>query len=126
MSDASRHVLYFVEETEYGVTPENPAWNRFRHTEASPGITKGTNVSNELRPDRQIADFRHGTKQVGGDFGFELSYGSFDAILEAVMLGAWATKATLAASTVDVVSGDSSFNDSADGFVAAGFANVRT
>ena len=44
-----------------------------------------------FRSDRQIAHFRHGNRSVAGDIGIELSYGSFDDFLEAVLCGTWAT-----------------------------------
>ena len=89
MSDSSRHDLYQVPEAAYGVTPANPDFDKVRHTSTSLGLAKETAVSEELRGDRQINCFRHGLKQVGGDIGFELSYGSYDSQLEAVLLGTW-------------------------------------
>lgn len=89
MSDSSRHSLYAIAEATYGVTPNTPAFDTIRHTGATLGITKGSFVSEELRPDRQISDMRHGTKQTGGEIQFELSYGSFDKFLEAVLCGTW-------------------------------------
>ena len=90
MSDSSRHSLYAIPEVTYGVTPATtPAFDTVRHTGATLGITKGTFVSEEQRPDRQISDMRHGTKQTGGEIQFELSYGGFDKFLEAVLCGTW-------------------------------------
>lgn len=93
MADASRHKLYAVLEADYGVTPANPEFFGLRHTATTLGLAKGSQLSEELRADRQIADFRHGTKQVGGDISFELSFASFDPILEAVLCGTWAPAA---------------------------------
>lgn len=93
MSTSARHALYAIAEATYGVTPATPAFNFVRHTGTTLGTSKSTHISEELRPDRQISDFRHGTKQVGGDINFELSYGSFDDYLEAVLCGTWAAKA---------------------------------
>jgi hypothetical protein len=121
MSDASRHALYYVKETTYGTTPNTPTMKRLRHTSATLGTTKSTNVSEELSPDRQIKDFRHGTKQVGGDVGFELSYGTFDDMLEAVTLGTWTPKGTIADDTLSVDDSDDSFLDSGLLFIINGF-----
>lgn len=117
MSNPSRHTLYFTEEATYGITPSTPAMKRFRHTETSLGISKSTSVSNELRPDRQIADFRHGTRQVGGDFGFELSYGSFDDLLEAVLLGTWSSSGYGYSSSFSVDGAENSINDAGSDFI---------
>lgn len=123
MADSSRHNLYYVPEVTYGLTPATPALNKLRHTGCNLGLSKNTVVSEEIRSDRQIADFRHGTKQTGGDFNAELSFGSFDDILEAVMCDTWSTPAgAVTATTISAAAADNSINDSANGLplVAAG------
>lgn len=90
MADASRHRMFYVLETDYGVTPENPVFLPIRHTGTTLGMAKGSQLSEELRADRQIASYRHGTRQIGGDINFELSYGSHDDLLQAVLGGTWA------------------------------------
>lgn len=91
MSDASRHQVYSVEEVTYGVTPATPVFETLRHTACSLGMSKDITVSEELRADRQIKCAKHGVKNVAGDLGFEISYGSYDDQLEAVLLGTWDT-----------------------------------
>lgn len=120
MADASRHNLYAILELAYGVTPTNPAFKTIRHTELSLGLSKNTQISEELRADRQIADFKHGAKQVGGDLGFELSYGTYDDFFEAVLGGTWATIAAFNDTSFSVDDSDKSFNDANSGFLAAG------
>jgi hypothetical protein len=115
MSTSSRHALYAIPEVTYGVTPATPAFVAVRHTGTTLGTTKSTHISEELRADRQISDFRHGTKQVGGDLKFELSYGSFDQLLEATLGGTWTVKAApRTAITISASSVDNSINDSAN------------
>ena len=121
MSDAARHAAYFVPEAVYGTTPENPAFQRIRHTGTTLGVQRGNLQSEELRPDRQINDFRLGVVTVAGDISTELSFGSLDAMLEAVLLGTWTPKATKNATTLSAQASDDSFNDSASGFITAGF-----
>lgn len=99
MADGSRHSLRMVEETTYGVIPSNPVFKYVRHTGTTLGLSKEGLQSEELRDDRQISDFRHGARQVGGDITFELSYGSFDPILEALLGGTW-TNDVLKAGTI--------------------------
>lgn len=89
MANGSRHALYYVEEVTYGTTPTNPALKPIRHKSTSLALTKESFQSEELRSDRQIADFRHGNYQIGGDIEVELSFGSFDDILEGVLCGDW-------------------------------------
>lgn len=91
MADGSRHSLYAVEEVTAGTTPNNPALDVVRITGTTLGLDKDSLQSEEIRNDRQIADFRLGANRVNGDINFELSYGSFDQLLEAVLLSAdWA------------------------------------
>lgn len=92
MADSARHNLLYVAESTRGTTPTaSPALLDFRHTSCNLKVAKGTNKSAELHSDGEIRDFRHGARQVNGDIGIELSYGSFDAILEAVLGGTWAS-----------------------------------
>lgn len=87
----ARHSMGFIVESAYGATPATPALADIRHTACSLGLSKSSLESAEIRQDRQIAHFRHGNKSVSGDIGIELSYGSFDDFLEAVMGGTWDT-----------------------------------
>lgn len=87
----SRHSAAYIAEGTYGTTPTTPTFVDIRHTSASLGLSKSALESAEIRSDRQIAHFRHGNKTVAGDIGFELSYGSFDDLLEATLGGSWAT-----------------------------------
>lgn len=102
MANGSRHSMFQVLEAAYGVTPATPAWKPIRHSTTNIGLTKNTLQSEELRSDRQIADFRHGTRQVGGEIAVELSYGSFDGALEALLCGTW-TESGAAGSDGDVL-----------------------
>lgn len=101
MADGSRHSMYAVEEVTYGTTPNNPALDTVRITGTTLGLSKDSLQSEEIRSDRQIADYRQGANQVAGDINFELSYGSFDQFLEAVLLSAdWAAPATTGTTTL--------------------------
>ena len=90
IASGSRHSMGYIAEASYGVTPNTPAFKAIRHSSSTLGLSKESIQSNELRSDRQIADFRHGNKSITGDIGLELSYGSFDDLLEAVLGGTWA------------------------------------
>ena len=48
-----------------------------------------TEVSNELRDDRQNSDLIPIGAEAGGDVGIEWSYGTADALLESALLGTW-------------------------------------
>lgn len=89
MANGSRHSMSYVAEASYGVTPATPVFKPIRHTGTTLALTKEALQSEEIRADRQIADFRHGAFQTGGEINAELSYGSYDDILEAVLCGTW-------------------------------------
>lgn len=88
IASGSRHGLRYVPETTTGVTPSTTPLS-LRHTSCSLILTKESITSNELRPDRQIADMRMVGTKVGGDIGFELSFGEYDTLLEAAFMGSW-------------------------------------
>ena len=89
IATGARHSMAMIAETVYGTTPATPQLDDIRHVSTTLALTKSSNESAEIRSDRQIAHFRHGNKSVAGDIAIELSYGTFDALLEAVMCGAW-------------------------------------
>ena len=60
MANGSRHSMRYVAEATYGTTPATPAFKPIRHTSTTLGLSKESLQSEEIRDDRQIADFRHG------------------------------------------------------------------
>jgi hypothetical protein len=99
MADGSRHRIAYIAEGTYGTTPTTPAFTTLRNTGVSVGLQKDIIQPNELRADRQIADYRHGVKQVGGNVDIELSYGTFDVMLEALLGGTWTANVLKAGTT---------------------------
>ncbi len=91
LAQGSRHSLAYIAETTAGTTPSSPAFQTLRHNTTSLGLSKNTLQSEELRSDRQVSHFRHGTRQVGGDIVGELSYGTFDDLIAAALCGDWVT-----------------------------------
>lgn len=116
MSDSARHNLFYLLESTYGVTPTaDPEFTDIRHTGTTLGLGKEGFTSEELHADRGIRDFRHGVKSVAGDINVELSYGTFDAILEAVLLGTWTADVLKAGTTRRSFSILRHFTDQASG-----------
>ena len=87
----SKHTLHYVLETVYGTTPATPVFTPICITGDTLGMTKDAIEAGCLRADRQIKDLRHGNRQIGGDIPTELEYGTFDDMLEAGLMGTWAT-----------------------------------
>ena len=99
IATGSRHNMAYVVESTFGTTPTTPSFTPIRHTGTTIGLSKDAIESEELREDRQIAHFRHGNESVAGDINVELSYESFDDLLEAVLCGTWATNVLKAGTT---------------------------
>lgn len=126
-AQGSRHEINYIQESTFGVTPATPVFKAFRNTGTTLELSKTSLVSNELRSDRQISDFRGGNKQVGGDISFELSADSFDDMLEAALGGTWTTDVLKAGTTQRSFTIERLFDDVTQylrytGMVASGFS----
>jgi hypothetical protein len=89
----NRTKLSFVSEVTPGTTPANPVFKELRVTSNSLVNTPERQASNEIRSDRQITDHILLALRSGGEIGFELSYSSFDDLLEAALQNTWTKKA---------------------------------
>jgi len=99
IANGAQHSLHYIAESTYGTTPSTPTWTPLPHNATSLALTKDAIESEKLRGDRQVEDFRHGNKQIGGDITSELEYGAMDDIIEAVMCGTWTTNVLKSGST---------------------------
>ena len=79
---------YYVEEVA-GVIPATPAWKPIRFVSA--GLTPTINQIDtaEMNQSRQRNASRGGTYSVAGDIAVELSFSSFDDLIQAAMQGTW-------------------------------------
>lgn len=98
-ASGSNHGMAYVAEVTYGVTPATPAFKPLRNTGTTLALSKDPIQSEEIRSDRQIACFRHGNRQVGGNVNYELSFTDFDDMLEAALCGTWAADELKAGTT---------------------------
>jgi len=90
MSDANRTRLVYLNETTWN-TPATGQMVELRMTGESLIPEVETINSAELRSDRMISDVIQISRQNSGGFDFELSYATFDSLLESAMFNAWAT-----------------------------------
>lgn len=91
MADSSQTNLAYVAESTYGTTPATPTLKNVRFTGEALNANFSTVQSNEIRADRNVQDLTRVAQSAGGSVDFELSYGSFDDWLAAVMFGAWSS-----------------------------------
>ena len=87
----SKTSVAYVAETVYGQTPASPVFQNICNTGCTFGIDRNTIEAACLNDSRQRKDVRGGNSTVGGDLNTQLEYASFDDLIEAVMMGAWAT-----------------------------------
>ena len=89
IASADRVRLAYVVESIPGTTPTTPALQIVRLTGESLDVTRENIVSSELRADRNVMDLIQVGGGAGGSVDIELSYGSYDAILEGALQGSW-------------------------------------
>jgi hypothetical protein len=87
-----KQVTYKVEAT-FGIVPVATSAQALRRVKSLINLTKDTYKSNEIRPDLQKADFRHGVRRVKGKITGELSAGTYKDFF------AWALKRDFVAIT---------------------------
>lgn len=119
IANGSQHSLAYVAESTFGTAPTSPSFSPLRHTGTTLGLSKGAIESAELRSDRQVKDFRHGNKSVAGDVNIEMSYGSHDDLIQAVLEGEWTTAIS---ETVTADADDGTFTRATGSWIDDGFA----
>jgi hypothetical protein len=119
-ASGANHSVYDIAESEYGVVPSTPAWEFIRQIGCSLAPTVDVVQSQEY-VNRRVMDSEPGMIKAAGNLEMELSYGSHDDQIEAVLMGTWARTGTKTATTISAAAEDNSLNDSADGFITAGF-----
>jgi len=121
-------IIAFKVEATLNTAPGASSAEVLRLT-ASPGLklSKALIQSQEIRPDGLTALARHGSRRVEGSYGGELSVGSFDTILEAVVRTTAVTAvavteatASLASITFGTNTVDATSTSAGSGFLEAG------
>lgn len=90
-ADASSTRLAYVVESTEGTTPSTPTFQTLRFTSESLVPNVETVVSNEIRADRNVTDQIQVGQMASGSISGELSYGTYDALFESLMSGAWSS-----------------------------------
>jgi hypothetical protein len=88
-ANASDTRLSIVPEAAWGTTPTTPAFQNIRFTSENLQAAKETVRSQEIRPDRNVTDEIMVGRSVSGNMDFELSYGTFDNLLESLFHSEW-------------------------------------
>lgn len=99
IASGSQTRIAYIAESTWGTTPTSPVFKVLRAKQSSMRANKIVVTSEELRADRNIADVAMTGFGVSGDIGGELSYGSWDDLLEGALMGTWATNVLKNAAT---------------------------
>lgn len=116
----------FTDESTWGVAPAaSTTCQSLRRVSSTLSLNKDTYQSAETRKDRQISDFRHGTRRVQGDVSGELSPGTYEAFIEAWCRGTWTsttaiTEVTAAMSSASLSISSNVITASGGSFISAG------
>jgi hypothetical protein len=121
MANGATHSMAYVAESTFGTIPASPVFKPLRIKGTGLTLTKDTLQSEELRSDRQVSDLRHGAYEVKGDMSCELSFDSFDDMLQASMCGTWTPQVTSTATTMSATA--TTFTRASGSFATDGFAN---
>jgi hypothetical protein len=90
MSDANRTQLRFATESTWNTSPGG-TFQAVRMTGESLVPEVETITSAELRADRMVSDLVQVSRQASGGFDFELSYATFDTLLQGALFDTWDT-----------------------------------
>lgn len=88
-SGAKIAVSHIIPEVTPGITPTTGTWNTLRLTGNALTPTVNTVVSDEITASRVSQGSVATSVDIAGDLAAELSYGSFDELLEAAFYGEW-------------------------------------
>lgn len=132
VASSSLVALSYVEETNWGVTPSAPL-RELRWTGESLALTTTSEVSAEVRADRQVPDVVRTGIDVQGDINVEMSFGTFDDLLEGALMSSWTPSLAISGTNLSIDASDSSINSASGGLgtivpgqwiKVAGFSNA--
>lgn len=112
-----KKLLAYKKESVYGVDPGATTAQLLRRVTSNVDLAKDTYTSNELRPDYQVADMRHGLRKVGGDMDDELSATTWKDFFAAVTRAAWVAGTTITTGAVTVLSSTAAASSTVPGFI---------
>lgn len=111
MSSGAQVTSYLIPEVTPGVTPTTGAWDTLRLTSNTLSPTVNTQVSDEITDSRISQGSVVSSADLQGDLVGELSYGSFDKLLEAAFYGTWSSDVLTVGSTRRTFTIAKNFND---------------
>jgi len=118
MSDSSRGQLLLSTETVFNEVPATPVMQKLRFLKETIAHKNSTTVSNEIRSDRMRSDLILLGVDVAGAIDAELSYGTFDMLIEAAMCGTWGTQGDVTLADGVTTNASTTFTSATGAFTA--------
>jgi len=111
MSSGARVTSYLIPEVTPGITPTTGDWDTLRLTSNTLSPTVNTQVSDEITESRISQGSVVSSTDIQGDLVGELSYSTFDKLLEAAFYGTWDDDVLTVGSTRRTFTVAKNFND---------------
>ena len=96
-------ILAYKKQTGLGSAASGSGGQQLRRTSSTINLTKEAYQSAEIRPDQQIADYRHGSKQVTGSIAGELSPGTYKDLMGSVLRQDFTAVSSMTSAAVTIV-----------------------
>ena len=115
-------IVSYKKETTFGVLPAASGAQTIRRVSSAFNLTKETYQSEEIRPDYQMQDFRHGVRSVEGNISGELSAGAYSDFLASALARNFtaATPSALGSTTIASVTGTYTITRTTGSFITDG------
>lgn len=95
-------VLAYKKQTGIGSPASGSGGQELRRVTSTINLTKETYQSAEIRTDQQVADFRHGSRQVSGTIQGELSPGTYADFMASVLRRDFTSVSSITSLTVTI------------------------
>ena len=96
-------VLAYKKQSGLGSAASGSGGQQLRRTTSTINLTKEAYQSAEIRPDMQVADYRHGSHQVAGSIAGELSPGTYSALMAAVLRQDFTSVSSMSSAAITLV-----------------------
>lgn len=105
ISKGTAKVVAYKKETTWGTAAGASGGKQVRRVTADFNLTKETYESNEIRTDRQLADFRHGVRSADGTLSGELSPNSYSDFMQSLVAKDFAAVTAVSSLSVTIAAG---------------------
>lgn len=107
ISKGTAKVVAYKKESTWGTLAGASGGKQVRRVTADFNLTKETYESNEIRTDRQLADFRHGVRSADGTLSGELSPNSYSDFMQSLVSKDFAAATTVTGLSVTIAASGS-------------------